>query len=55
MNTKSKSHKNQIKTTPPKKEVVMTKDEFFRVLDRVIQPIPSKAKPPKTETKETSE
>jgi hypothetical protein len=42
------------KTTSPKYEVILTKDEFFKVLDSVIQPIPSKAKRPKTEKKETS-
>jgi hypothetical protein len=48
--------KKQTKNTVSKKEeAVLTRDEFFKVLDRVIQPIPSKEKSPKTEKKGTSE
>jgi hypothetical protein len=43
MSMKNNSKLN--KKTTPKKEVVLTRDEFFTVLDRVIQPVPSKAKP----------
>jgi hypothetical protein len=53
MTDKTKPPKNR-KTTP-KKEAVLTREEFFKTLDRVIQPVPSKAKPPKKETKGTSE
>jgi len=42
------------KKTTPKKEAVLTRDEFFRVLDRVIQPVPSTAKPPNKGKKGTS-
>ena len=57
MPTKSskKSKQSTKKTTPPKEEAVLTKDEFFKVLERVIQPVPSKVKPPKKGKKQTSE
>jgi|GEM_PF-3855147 len=45
----------QIKTNkinPPKEVVVLTKDEFFTVLDKVVQPVPIKAKPSKKATSE---
>jgi hypothetical protein len=46
----------QLKRTPlPKEEAVLTKDEFFRVLNLVTRPDPSKAKPPKKGKKGTSE
>ncbi len=44
----------QTKKTTSKEEAVLTKDEFFKVLDKVIQPVSSKAKPPKKEKKGTS-
>ncbi len=43
------------KTAFPKEEAVLTREEFFRVLNRVTRPDPSKAKPPKKEKKGTSE
>ena len=43
------------KTAPPKEEAVLTREEFFRVLNLVTQPDPSKAKPPKKGKKGTSE
>ncbi len=52
--TMTKKSVKQTKKTTPKKEAVLTRDEFFTVLDRVIQPVPSKVKPPKKEKKETS-
>lgn len=45
--------KPKTKTTSPKKEVILTKEKFFKILDRVIQPV--KAKPPKKEKKGTLE
>jgi hypothetical protein len=47
--------KKTTKKTTPKKEVVLTKNEFFKFLDRVIQPVKGLAKPPKKEKKGTSE
>lgn len=49
-----KKIKQTKKTTPPKKEAVLTKEEFFRILNRVIQPVPVKVKPPAKEKKGTS-
>ena len=42
------------KTTSPKKEAVLTEDEFFRVLNLVTRPVNVKAKPTKKEKKGTS-
>ncbi len=51
MKIKNKMPKKTI--SPKKEEFVLTKDEFFRVLNRVIQPVPVKAKPPKKGKKGT--
>ncbi len=43
------------KTTPPKEEeFVLTNEKFLEILDRVIQPVPVQAKPPKKGKKGTS-
>lgn len=52
---KKTSSKKQPKKTTSKEEVVLTREEFFKTLDKVIQPVPVKAKPPKKEKKGTSE
>ncbi len=41
------------KAIPKKEEFVLTKDAFLRILERVIQPVPVKAKPPKKGKKGT--
>ena len=35
-------------------ETVLTREKFFRILDNIIQPIPSKVKQPKKGKKKTS-
>ena len=53
MKSKTKQHK---KTNPPKEEeFVLTKEKFLEILERVIQPVPVQAKPPKKGKKGTSE
>lgn len=50
--TKKTTQKPKTKTTP-KKEAVLTREEFFKVLDRAIQPV--KVQPTKKGKKGTSE
>lgn len=54
--TKKTHAKPTKKQNTPSKERVLTREEFFRVLDKVIQPLPvgSKVKPIKKEKKGTS-
>ena len=48
-----KNNQAQKKTTSPKEEAVLTRDEFFRVLNLVTRPVNVKAKPTKKEKKGT--
>ena len=43
---------NALQPAPHKEKAVLTRGGFFKALDRVIQLVPSKAKPPKKETSE---
>ena len=53
---KYKTKKQPKKTIPPKEEeFVLTKEKFLEILERVIQPVPVQAKPPKKGKKGTSE
>lgn len=53
MKTDKKQKKEQEKT--PSKESVLTREKFFKILDKVIRPVSEKEQPPKKEKKETSE
>jgi hypothetical protein len=51
-----KTKQPKLKKTPlPKEEAILTREEFFRVLNLVTRPDPSKAKLPKKGKKGTSE
>lgn len=56
METRKTKKKTTKKTNPPKEEeFVLTKEKFLEILERVIQPVPVQAKPPKKGKKGTSE
>ena len=55
MTIKQIIHKTKKKTTPPEGEVVLTKEVFFKALDKAIQPVQPQKKQPVKGKKKTSE
>lgn len=53
MKSNKKPKKKQEKTPP--EESVLTREKFFKILDKVIRPVSEKEEPPEKEKKGTSE
>jgi hypothetical protein len=49
------NHREKKQKEKPKQKEPLTREEFFRMLNKVIRPVSEKQKPPEPEKKETSE